>query len=256
MTSKNRIVASVLASLMLSACSSSDHASNEYCQDPTHNHITPVSSHESLAYAGPINRVGYKNIYDRYSELDTLYFEPTFTLVEGSLLVHMQNHTDDVYPTGNEFENWLMVQSGNHHQVCSQEHPSCLTDKQLERFYQRTGAHSNDYDRSKFLSTIGSEDRIQFEFDSAKLDEKAIFEAQEIAEYLKRYPSKKILILGSADSIGDAKYNKALSRKRAESLKQELIKLGIPNDQIVLSWKGEYQSGEGAEFRIAELSYE
>lgn len=256
MKSKNGIVMPVLATLMLSACTSSDYASDEYCQDPSHNHVVPVKHHESLVYAGPTSKVGYENIYERYSKLDTLYFTPSFRLVEGALLVNTDPHSNEVYPSGNHFEEWIMVQTGKHHQVCTDEYPACLSDAELEKYLQATGSHAKDYDRKSYLESIGSDDNIYFDFDSSKLNEKAVFEAKQIAEYLVRYPSKKILILGSADSIGSAKYNKRLSRSRAEALKSELVRLGIPESQIVLSWQGEYQNGIGPEFRVAEIDYE
>ncbi len=256
MKSKNRIVVSVLASLMLSACSSSDRASDDYCQDIEPNNALQAKEYESLVYAGPTNRVGYQNIYDRYSKLDKLYFEPTFILVEGSLLQGTGVHEADVYPSGNSFDEWIMVQMGKHHTVCTEKYPTCLSKEDLLAFYEKTGSYSSDYDRSKFLADFESADKIQFDFDSAKLSAEAVGEAQEIAKYLMRYPSKRILILGSADSVGEANYNKKLSRRRAESLKNQLIALGIPKKQIIISWKGEYQSGEGAEYRIAELTYE
>lgn len=256
MHSNSRIVVSVLASLMLSACSSSDPASDDYCQDPEHNHLVPVKHHESLVYSGPSNEVGYQNIYSRYEKLEKVYYVPSFILVEDSLLVGHLHHKNNVYHSDNSFEEWLMVQTGHHHSVCTDEYPACMTGEELAKFYQSTGSHSDDHDRVAFLESVNSSDRVQFAFDSSQLDEKAVFEAAEIAQYLKRYPNKKLVVLGSADSIGDARYNKALSRKRAEALRDELVSLGIPEGQIELSWKGEYQSGEGPKFRVAELSYE
>jgi outer membrane protein OmpA-like peptidoglycan-associated protein len=50
----------------------------------------------------------------------------------------------------------------------------------------------------------------------------------DIAQLLKRYKIKKITVEGHTDSIGEASYNMALSRRRAEAVYRELMRNGIP----------------------------
>lgn len=57
---------------------------------------------------------------------------------------------------------------------------------------------------------------ILFEFNSTELSEKNI----EIANFIKQniQPDSRVLITGYTDNIGDADYNRKLSRSRAEKL--------------------------------------
>jgi len=49
----------------------------------------------------------------------------------------------------------------------------------------------------------------------------------------------RIQATGHADRSGPDAYNMGLSKRRAESVKAELIKLGVPAGEIVILWKGE-----------------
>lgn len=56
------------------------------------------------------------------------------------------------------------------------------------------------------------------------------------------FPEYKILISGFADRFGNPEYNTALSLKRAESLKTELISLGVDSERIVVTGLGSKES--------------
>lgn len=53
-----------------------------------------------------------------------------------------------------------------------------------------------------------------------------------IIEFLKNYPERKVEVQGHTDNKGTEEYNKELSLKRAEYVKEFLIKNGIKADQI------------------------
>ena len=55
------------------------------------------------------------------------------------------------------------------------------------------------------------------------------------ADWLKAHPNVKFYIDGYASITGDLIYNLVLSQRRAEWVKQALIKAGVPESQIVLA---------------------
>jgi OmpA-OmpF porin, OOP family len=61
----------------------------------------------------------------------------------------------------------------------------------------------------------------------------------EALAYLAEHKDKKLLATGHADNVGAEDLNMRLSLKRAEGVKSELVKAGIPADQIVTEAKGE-----------------
>ncbi len=59
-----------------------------------------------------------------------------------------------------------------------------------------------------------------------------------LAEYLKDNPSAKVAIYGYTDTQGPANYNKELSKKRANFVKNYLLSKGVNPNQIVAEGKG------------------
>lgn len=83
------------------------------------------------------------------------------------------------------------------------------------------------------ISGIGSKLKIYFDYDSAKICQKSTQIVTEAAKavkeiYEKDYKNKKrtgyIYIKGFTDSIGTEEYNKILSYKRADSVKNYIMK--------------------------------
>ncbi len=64
-------------------------------------------------------------------------------------------------------------------------------------------------------------------------------ELNRVATFLKQYPTIVVEIGGHTDSDADADYNQELSEKRADSIKNYLIKKGVNKDQMVLRGYGE-----------------
>lgn len=62
----------------------------------------------------------------------------------------------------------------------------------------------------------------------------------DIAHFLKKYPAKQIVVVGHTDSDGDSAFNKELSEKRAQSIKDVLVKTyGVEARRISVLGKGE-----------------
>lgn len=69
-----------------------------------------------------------------------------------------------------------------------------------------------------------------------------------MAEYAKKN-NAKIVVTGYADSkTGTAEYNKQLSEKRAEAVANELVKMGMSRENIIVK-------AEGGVDNIAPFSY-
>jgi outer membrane protein OmpA-like peptidoglycan-associated protein len=73
--------------------------------------------------------------------------------------------------------------------------------------------------------TISIED-IQFEADSAVLKPAELAKVERIAELLKRYPDRDILVAGHAAAAGYAAGRKLLSEQRAKTVAERIVALG------------------------------
>jgi len=73
--------------------------------------------------------------------------------------------------------------------------------------------------------TISIED-IQFEADSARLKPSEAVKIDRIAEILKRYPDRDVLVSGHAAAAGYAEGRQSLSEERAKAVAERLIALG------------------------------
>lgn len=79
---------------------------------------------------------------------------------------------------------------------------------------------------------------ILFSFNQSALPSDAEEELKQLGILLKSNPNVIIEIIGHTDSQGSAKYNKTLSEKRAQSVKEKLISYGASAKQIKTSGKG------------------
>ncbi len=88
----------------------------------------------------------------------------------------------------------------------------------------------------KFVDVAQS---VFFSFNSAKIaSRKEIINLQSLANAAKN-AGLKLSVVGYADSAtGSAEYNQKLSERRAQAVAQELVKLGVPESQIVVEGKG------------------
>lgn len=76
---------------------------------------------------------------------------------------------------------------------------------------------------------------IHFAFDRSDItqEQRAVLQAD--AEWLKTHPNNFIVIEGDADERGGITYNVALSDRRAIAVRDALIAMGVPANQIVFA---------------------
>jgi peptidoglycan-associated lipoprotein len=75
-------------------------------------------------------------------------------------------------------------------------------------------------------------DRVFFAFDTPKLDDSGRATLQKQAAWLERYPTVTVTVQGNCDERGTREYNLALGARRAESVKDYLLSLGVAAGRV------------------------
>lgn len=79
---------------------------------------------------------------------------------------------------------------------------------------------------------------VYFRTDSAALEPDAIHQIERLAGYLADYPELHVHLSGHADRRGPADYNRALSERRAESVRRILRNAGLNEQRITVQAYG------------------
>lgn len=79
---------------------------------------------------------------------------------------------------------------------------------------------------------ITAGDRVLFGFDRYDVSSEGQQILQRQAEWLRRYPSVAVVIEGHADERGTRDYNLALAERRAASVKNFLVALGVDDQRL------------------------
>ena len=83
-------------------------------------------------------------------------------------------------------------------------------------------------------------EKVFFEFDGDKIDDRSIALLDEVAAILKQHPEILLLEVGGhTDSKGSDVYNQDLSQRRVNSVRQHLISRGVAADRLVAKGYGE-----------------
>ncbi len=80
---------------------------------------------------------------------------------------------------------------------------------------------------------------IHFEYNKAVLKPGSFTIIKEVAAMMKKHPEVRLKIEGHTDNSGSAKYNQALSEKRAAAVMASLLKLGIKTSRLTSEGFGE-----------------
>src|SRR5947209_13799680 len=75
-------------------------------------------------------------------------------------------------------------------------------------------------------------DRVFFDYDRAEISAEGREILQRQAEWLRRYPNVGVTIEGHTDERGTREYNLSLGERRAQTVKNVLVALGIPASRI------------------------
>ncbi|MCC5809220.1 MAG: OmpA family protein [Ectothiorhodospiraceae bacterium] len=80
---------------------------------------------------------------------------------------------------------------------------------------------------------------VLFATGSAELQRGADENLNRLVEFLLQHPERAVLIEGHTDSVGSAESNQRLSQRRADSVRSELIRRGVPSGRLSSSGMGE-----------------
>jgi peptidoglycan-associated lipoprotein len=75
--------------------------------------------------------------------------------------------------------------------------------------------------------------RVHFEFDRSRITDQAAQRLRQKAQVLRQNPEMRVVIEGHCDERGSNEYNMALGQRRAQSARDYLIDLGVPEEVIV-----------------------
>jgi OOP family OmpA-OmpF porin len=81
--------------------------------------------------------------------------------------------------------------------------------------------------------------QIYFETGSAQVKDKAGNIINSVAKLVTTEGPSRVTVIGKTDRIGAPPANEALSRRRADAVRDSLIIAGVPAASIVTSWTGE-----------------
>ncbi len=84
---------------------------------------------------------------------------------------------------------------------------------------------------------------VYFDFDSTAVRPSELPKLQTVAADM-RSASGKLIVEGHADERGTAEYNRALGERRAQATREELVKLGVPADNISTVSYGEERAAD------------
>jgi peptidoglycan-associated lipoprotein len=84
-------------------------------------------------------------------------------------------------------------------------------------------------------------DDVFFDLDQATLRDDAKPALQKNADWLKKWGSVKLTVEGHCDSRGSSEYNLGLGSRRASSVKEYLVSLGVPTTRLQIVSKGKEQ---------------
>ena len=87
---------------------------------------------------------------------------------------------------------------------------------------------TNETDRG-LVMTLGD---VLFAFNKAELSAQAGPRLDKLANFLKQFPDRKLLIEGYTDSVGSDSYNQDLSDRRAQAVRDALVQRGVDSSRI------------------------
>jgi len=88
----------------------------------------------------------------------------------------------------------------------------------------------------------GLPEYVRFSIDSYQVEPTEQRKLSDVAEYLRKHPDSKLLMIGYADrKTGNPRYNMKLSQRRIDAVTKELSRLGISPNRVISEWKGDVE---------------
>ncbi|WP_107851119.1 OmpA family protein [Oceanimonas marisflavi] len=80
---------------------------------------------------------------------------------------------------------------------------------------------------------------VLFAHDKSNITPKYRDEINRMATFMEKNPELKLLLEGHASQVGTPEYNLALSKRRAQAVRQALMKEGVPGERLEIIGYGE-----------------
>jgi len=93
-------------------------------------------------------------------------------------------------------------------------------------------AQTASVQRTRDVLTATFRSEVFFDFDSAVIKPGGYDELHRVADVLNKYPETTITVEGYTDTKGTAAYNQQLSERRAQTVKDALIQMGVAPNRI------------------------
>lgn len=81
---------------------------------------------------------------------------------------------------------------------------------------------------------------VKFDFDKARIKEQSYDDIKSLADFMKQYPTTTTTVEGHTDSVGTDAYNQKLSERRADAVREVLVKrYGVSSERVSAVGYGE-----------------
>ncbi len=80
---------------------------------------------------------------------------------------------------------------------------------------------------------------VKFDFDKSVVKPNSYGDVKNLADFMAQYPATNVEVAGHTDSVGPDAYNQKLSQRRADAVKQVLVKDGVAPSRITAVGYGE-----------------
>lgn len=124
------------------------------------------------------------------------------------------------------------------------ENPAYMKNVRIARgageLYGRNATDASEAAIAKAIEETGKfvTNNILFETGKAELKAESMTEIQKVADYMKKNPSARFLVVGHTDNVGKAADNQTLSENRAKSVVAALAKLGVDDFNLKAEGRG------------------
>lgn len=105
-----------------------------------------------------------------------------------------------------------------------------LDERFRPQYVENDAISDYDYALNNDVSIVLKD--INFDFDSAVLSDDSYVTIDVLADFLMFHKNINIELTGHTDDMGDEEYNKSLSRRRAEAIRDALIERGVAYERI------------------------
>jgi outer membrane protein OmpA-like peptidoglycan-associated protein len=117
----------------------------------------------------------------------------------------------------------------------SEAQRAAVAARQAAEYQRQIDALQAEVTDRGVVVTLGD---VLFATGSAELQGGASSNLNKLVSFLNEYPERRVQIEGHTDNVGSAAYNQGLSQRRAESVKNYLVRQGIASQRISTSGLG------------------